>query len=191
MNKIGGGGWAGGMQAPLRTARGGACTATTAPEPPPSRVFTVPACPLFLPPCQRQDGGGAALVHAARGLGCAFSLSRCWALLLPDHLLPCSAAPRLLGSGAACARKCPKAPSLAPFVFPAPIAERQRYRTSASAAEVAMLFEVHPLVIQHMIPRWGTGAGWPCWSFPACCFAVAVVAGVCAQHSAGWPWPRF
>lgn len=29
----------------------------------------------------------------------------------------------------------------------------QQQRVSASAAEVAMLFQVHPLAIQHMIPR--------------------------------------
>ena len=45
---------------------------------------------------------------------------------------------------------------------PATTADQRQHRVPASAAEVAMLFEVHPLVIQHMVGRWvgGQVGGW-------------------------------
>lgn len=54
--------------------------------------------------------------------------------------------------GTSAPRHCMRAypPALPPVPF---AAERQRYRQPASASEVALLFEVHPLVIQHMVGR--------------------------------------
>lgn len=59
---------------------------------------------------------------------------------------------RTAGSSAPCwPRSVTSATQLPPVG--ASRAERQRFRQPASASEVALLFEVHPLVIQHMVGR--------------------------------------
>ena len=67
-------------------------------------------------------------------------------------LLQHAAAPHFAPSPAAAPRFhfLPLPPALAP-----PADTGRRRRVAASAAEVAMLFEVHPLVIQSLIGRWG------------------------------------